>query len=147
MQKSTPCPPGPEGRGRRADPPQLILKGGFYSEGADTFVISSNRWTLSFSWAWILKLWDNKGLKSCHVLVQNVAQKAQLRLHFTIWAFRATSNSYLTWFEFFGFKNQAEENKKVHLLKEMTNASVPSEKKPPLGIRINHIPTRVKAEY
>ena len=31
-------------------------KGGFYSEGADTFVISSNRQTLLFSWAWILKI-------------------------------------------------------------------------------------------
>ena len=31
------------------------------------------------------------------------------------------------------FKNQAQENKKVHLFEEMTNASIPSEKKPPLG--------------
>ena len=44
-----------------------IDKGGFYSEDTDVFVISSNRQTLLFSWAWILKLWDFKGLKSCYI--------------------------------------------------------------------------------
>ena len=42
-----------------------FVKGGFYSEGVDEFVISSNRQTSLFSWAWILNLWDFKGLKSC----------------------------------------------------------------------------------
>ena len=36
----------------------IIPKGGFYSEGADLFAISSNRRTLLFCWAWILKFWD-----------------------------------------------------------------------------------------
>ena len=36
------------------------------NEGTDAFVISPNRQTLLFSWAWILKLWHFKGLKSCH---------------------------------------------------------------------------------
>ena len=39
------------------------FKGGFYSEGVDEFVISSNRQTSLFSWAWILNFWDFKGLK------------------------------------------------------------------------------------
>ena len=43
-------------------------KGSFYSEGADAFVISSNRRTLLFSWAWnfeILRtqIMSHKGLK------------------------------------------------------------------------------------
>ena len=46
---------------------RLHLKGGFYSEDTDAFAISSNRLTLLFSWAWILKLWDFKVLKSCHI--------------------------------------------------------------------------------
>ena len=33
----------------------MNFKGGFYSEGTDAFVISLNRRTLLFSWAWILK--------------------------------------------------------------------------------------------
>ena len=40
-----------------------FTKGGFYSEGTDAFVISSNRQTLLFSWAWILNLWYFRGLK------------------------------------------------------------------------------------
>ena len=43
------------------------FKGGFYSEGTDAIVISSNKRTLLFSWAWILKLRDFKGLKSCQI--------------------------------------------------------------------------------
>ena len=42
-------------------------KGGFYPEGTDTFVISSNRWILLFSWAWILNLRYFRCLKSCHI--------------------------------------------------------------------------------
>ena len=34
------------------------------------------------------------------------------------------------------FKKQAQENKKVHLFEEMTNSSVPSEKKPPLVVSV-----------
>ena len=44
-----------------------FTKGGFVSEGTDAFVISSNRQTLLFSWAWILKMWYFKGLKSCQI--------------------------------------------------------------------------------
>ena len=37
------------------------------SEGTDTFVISSNRRNLLFSWAWILNLRYFKWLKSCQI--------------------------------------------------------------------------------
>ena len=47
-------------------------KGGFYSEGADALVIFLNR---------------NFEIE---------ALKAQIRLHSTIWAFKAASGSYLT---------------------------------------------------
>ena len=38
----------------------IFAKGGFYSEGTDAFVISSNKWTLLFSWPWILNLWNSE---------------------------------------------------------------------------------------
>ena len=44
-----------------------FTKGGFYSEGADIFVLSSYSQTSLFSGAWILKLWHFKLLKSCHI--------------------------------------------------------------------------------
>ena len=47
----------------------VTIKGGFYSEGADGFVISSNRQTSLFSWAWILNLWYFNGLKSSQIRV------------------------------------------------------------------------------
>ena len=45
----------------------FYTKGSFYSEGTDTFVISSNRQTLLFSWAWILNLRYFRWLKSCQI--------------------------------------------------------------------------------
>ena len=48
-------------------------KGGFYSEGVDEFVISSNRQTSLFSWAWILNFWDFKGLKLCPIRTWSVS--------------------------------------------------------------------------
>ena len=43
------------------------LKVAFIQKVLIAFVISSNRWTLLFSWAWILNLWEFKGLKSCYI--------------------------------------------------------------------------------
>ena len=54
-----------------------FIKGGFYSEGTDVFVISPNRWTKLFSWTWILTFCHFKWFKFCHI-----------RLHFAFWAFR-----------------------------------------------------------
>ena len=105
------------------------IKGGFYFEGTDEFVISSNRRTLLFSCAWILKLWDFKLLKSCHKRAWSGSEGSN-RLYFAIWAFRAASGIYLTWFEplkYRTLKIQAQENNKVHLFEEMTKASVLSE--------------------
>ena len=49
-------------------PLTLLIKVGFFQKvSTDAVVISSNRRTLLFSWARILKLWDSKGLKSCHI--------------------------------------------------------------------------------
>ena len=58
-----------------------------------------------------------------------MALKAQIRLYFTISAFRAASA--LIWYDlspikYYKFKIQAQENDKVCLFEEMTNASVPS---------------------
>ena len=43
------------------------VKDGFYLEGTDAFVISSNRRTFLFSWAWILNLRYIKWPKSCQI--------------------------------------------------------------------------------
>ena len=91
-----------------------ISKGGFYSEGADTFVISSSRRTLLFSWAWI---WDISNDSNYVKYEPESALKAQIVKWSTIWAFRVTS---------------AQENNKVWLFEEMSNVSAGSELKPPL---------------
>ena len=107
-------------------PYQNTTKGGFYSEVADTFVISSSRQTLLFSWAWTLKLWNFKWLKSCHICRKwsegsnsKIEPYMILQSHFraffnTIWVLK-------------NFKSQAQENNKVCLFEEMANASAPSE--------------------
>ena len=43
------------------------LKGCFYSEGTEAFVISPNRWTKLFSWTWNFEIESFQGLKSCHI--------------------------------------------------------------------------------
>ena len=72
---------------------------------------------------WNCEIWKGPN----HVIkVQEVDLKAQIRLHFTIWAFRATSGSYLTYLSpliYLKFKIQAQENDKVCLFEEMTNIS------------------------
>ena len=98
------------------------FKGGFYS------VIFSNKRTLLFSWAWILKLRDFKGLKSCQIRAWSDSEVtyrvAKLSL---IWAFKTTSGPFM-WHDLsplksHNFKIQAQENNKVGLFEEMTNAS------------------------
>ena len=70
----------------KSGPPSQIrggpgyFKGGFYSEGVDEFVISSNRQTLLFSWAWILNLWYFKRLKSCPIRVWSVSDGSNCAL-------------------------------------------------------------------
>ena len=84
----------------------MPTKGGFYSEDTPEFVVSSNRWTLLFSWAWILKLWDFESLKLCHIRAwrsfegSNKAPFCYLRLQScfrplfdTIWALSNFTNS------------------------------------------------------
>ena len=93
-------------------------KGGFYKESTDAFVISSNRKTLLFSWDWILNLRYFKGLKSNQIR----AGKAQIWKWSLIWAFRATSCTLI----YHNFKIQTQENNKVCLFEEVTNAPVPS---------------------
>ena len=96
-------------------------KGGFYSEGTDACVISSNRQTISFSRAWILKF------RKFHVKKgPEVALKDYLRFHFAIWAFRAVSDHDTIWHD---FKISSSENNLVRLFGDMTTASVPSEQK------------------
>ena len=48
-----------------------------------------------------LEFWNCKILKGSNhaILGPEVVLKVQIRLNFAIWAFRATSGSYLTWFE------------------------------------------------
>ena len=70
-------------------------------------------------------------------MVPEVALKAQIRFVFTILAFNSELLQALIWHylspsKHLEFKIQAQENIKVRLFEEMTNASVPSEKKPPL---------------
>ena len=75
-----------------------LLKGVLYSEGTDAFVISSNRWTLIFSWAWILKLWDFKEVKSCHKRAWSGSEGSNKALFCNV-GLQIALGSYLTWFE------------------------------------------------
>ena len=104
---------------------------GFYSEVSDALIISSNRRTLLFSWAWILKLWDFKGLKACHISVGSCSE-ASNKAPFYYLSLQSWFRLLNIWHDlsplkYLKFKIQAQENNKVRLFEEMTNASVPSE--------------------
>ena len=80
----------------------------------------------------VLEFWNWEILNGSNPVIKGpeVALKAQIRLYFAIWAFRAASGIYLTWFEplkYRKLKIQAQENNKVYLFEEMTKASVLSE--------------------
>ena len=100
-------------------------KGGFYS-----FAISSNIQTLLFSWAWILKFWDFKGLKSCHIRAWSSTEGSN-KASFCFFNSSELQQAFiwhdLSPLKYHKFKIQAQENNKVRLFEEMTNASVPSE--------------------
>ena len=90
--------------------PRDFLKGGFFSERADPFVISPNRRTKLFSWAIILIFVHSKWLKSCQIGTWSCSEctnKALERLQVLI----SHDLSHLEWKK---FKILAQENNLVH---------------------------------
>ena len=116
--------------GEQKDIQEVLIKivnayGGFYSEGTDAFVISSNRRTSLFSWAWNVNLRYFKGLKSCQIISwssfvgsnSKMEPYLSLQSHFLhLWHFLNPLISH-------NLKMQAQ----VCLFEEMTNVSAPSE--------------------
>ena len=81
----------------------LLYKGGFYSEGTDVFVISSNRRTLLFSWAWILNLRYFKWLKSCQIRdwVSSEGSNSKMKPYLSLQSHFRHLYTYMTWFKSF----------------------------------------------
>ena len=106
---------------------RTIVKGGFYSEGIDAFVISSNRRTLLFSWAWNFELFNGSNHITQGLEVALKAQKGSILLFEPSESHQALIWHNLSPLKYYKFKIQAQEINKVRLFEEMTNASVLSE--------------------
>ena len=101
-----------------------VLKGGFYSEGTDAFVISSNKRTLFFFWAWILNLWCFKGLKLCQIKAccsSEEFKKQNETLFEPSVVLQALMWHDLSPLKSQNFKIQAQQNNKVCMFQEMAN--------------------------
>ena len=103
-----------------AHSPELIFH--IMKSWDQTSVLLSVDKSLKFEfWSWEISK-DFERLKSCHIKGSEMSLEAQIRLHFAILAFRATSSCYLRWVEpskISQIQIQVRENNKVHLFEEM----------------------------
>ena len=98
--------------------PFLFLKSRILGLGQTNWADKSLKFEF---WSWEISK-DFERLKSCHIKGSEMSLEAQIRLHFAILAFRATSSCYLRWVEpskISQIQIQVRENNKVHLFEEM----------------------------
>ena len=102
-----------------------LLKGSFYSESTDPFVISPNRWTKLLSWTWNFVIVKGSSHVTYLLLKDRKLFWRLISKWSLIWSFRAASGPYATWCEPFKRSEwqKVHENDLVCLFGDMKNAS------------------------